>query len=93
MAQDLLNILEKALSEFGHRLRIKYGLGKDPSSDQIHRWHEQVKQLIRQGYSAEQAGESAASAVFVDFRTHVYASEAETISYLLDSLNRNGRND
>lgn len=64
-------------------LRIKYGLGNDPTSTQAAEWARLVRQYISNGLTREAAGERAAKYLFPDFRTHVYASEADTIDTLL----------
>ena len=62
---------------------IKYGLGGGPSQALSDQWVQLTDALIRQGFSAEEAGRRAAAQTFPDFETHVYASEADTITSLL----------
>ncbi|MEP5514804.1 MAG: hypothetical protein ABJP87_07665, partial [Bauldia litoralis] len=64
-------------------LRINYGLGKEPSDYEVERWARLTRQLISQGRDREAAGEAAAKQLFPDYRTHVYASEGDTIDTLL----------
>ncbi|WP_312597804.1 hypothetical protein [Brevundimonas sp.] len=71
------------MADAGDRLRIKYGLGTNPSRDQQRRWADIVDRLVAQGYSKGQAGRMAAKELFVDFETNFYASEGDTIDFLL----------
>lgn len=71
------------MGDLGTRLKIKYGLPNAPSSTEIERWAQLTQANIRNGVGREVAGESAAKLVFVGFRTHFYASEADTLEMLL----------
>ena len=82
-ALGIIEQLEDAMASAGHGLRIKYGLRNDPNSDQALRWARRVRELIRQGNSAEIAGDVVAKELFLDYKTHVYASEADTLEALL----------
>ena len=66
-----------------HQLRIKYGLRNEPSDALVKRWVQVTRALTTQGFTLENAGAAAARQVFPDFRTVVYASEADTIETLL----------
>lgn len=65
------------------RLRIKYGLPDNPTTDAVSRWSARTNQLIAEGKSREGAGRIAAAGIFPGFETRVYASEADTIDTLL----------
>lgn len=67
----------------GHALKIKYGLGSDPGASQQSEWARLTRQLINEGHSRDQAGELAAKKLFPDYKTHIYASEADTLDTLL----------
>jgi len=69
----------------GYGLMIKYGLRGAPSDTLVAQWRIRTNQLIAAGISGEQAGRTAAAEIFPDFNTHVYASEADDISSLLDA--------
>jgi len=71
------------MANAAHGLRIRFGLQHDPTDAQIKQWTQIVKQLKNSGYTADQAGATAAKQVFPDFNTMVYASEADTIEALL----------
>lgn len=86
MVECLLRDLEIAMADIGHQLKIKYGLAQNPSPDSVLRWQRLTKSLIGQGVPSEDAGLRAARQMFPDFQTRYYASEADTISYLLDQL-------
>lgn len=91
---DPLNYLEETrrwgdvVAEIGRQLRIKYGLGVDPSAQNQARWAEETERLIRSGISREEAGERSARLLFPDFRTRIYAGESDTIETLLDAAKR-----
>ncbi|WP_300535770.1 hypothetical protein [uncultured Mameliella sp.] len=86
MILSVIRDWEIAVADIGNRLKIKYGLARDPSAEVIERWRQRTNALIRQGVAPEAAGRQAAQLIFPDFKTHFYASEADTISYLLDQL-------
>jgi len=69
----------------GHALMIKYGLRTSPNDALIAQWRIRTNQLIAGGIEGERAGRTAAAEIFPDFKTHVYASEADDISSLLDA--------
>ena len=71
------------MADAGANLRIKYGLRSDPSSTSIARWAQLARSYINSGQKPEDAGHLAAKLVFPDYKTHVYASEADTIEALL----------
>jgi hypothetical protein len=66
-------------------LMIKYGLRAGPNDTLISQWRVRTNQLIAGGIEGERAGRTAAAEIFPDFQTHVYASEADDISSLLDA--------
>lgn len=67
------------------RLMIKYGLPSAPSDSLIALWRTRTNLLIAEGTQREAAGRTAAAKTFSGFETHVYASEADDISSLLDA--------
>lgn len=71
------------MASIGHGLMIKFGLAHQPSPEKADEWARSTRDLIRQGLSQELAGEQAAKRLFTDYRTRVYASEADTIALLL----------
>jgi|tagenome__1003787_1003787.scaffolds.fasta_scaffold13410062_1 hypothetical protein len=82
-AQDVLALWEELLASAAQSLRIKYGLRNDPSEFQVRAWAELTRDFIKRGVNRDKAGEQAAQKLFVDYRTHVYATEADTIEMLL----------
>lgn len=85
---DILEEWEYFMADIGNALRIKFGLGRDPSPDRIQEWVRLTNQYIRDGMGREQAGEVAAKYLFPDFRKHHYASQADTIAYLLEQAGK-----
>ena len=71
------------MTDAGHSLYIKYGLGHAPTDAEIVAWASAAEAFIIQGLSAEEAGEQAAKQVFPDYRSFVYKSQADTIEMLL----------
>lgn len=71
------------MADGADRLRIKYGLRNQPTSRQVRDWADLTRKYISQGVSQEGAGDAAARSLFIDYRTTVYASEADTIEMLL----------
>lgn len=67
----------------GHGMRIKYGLRDNPSADQQSQWARLVRRYIDQGWEREAAGHRAAADLFPDYKTRVYAAEADTLEALL----------
>ncbi|ESY26331.1 hypothetical protein X751_00085 [Mesorhizobium sp. LNJC395A00] len=80
---DLLAVWEDFVASIGHALLIRYGLGVQPSAERQQEWARLTRQYIRDGQTADRAGENAAKYLFSDFHTRVYASEADTIEMLL----------
>lgn len=80
---DLLEQLEDLMAEIGNLLRIKYGLGHDPSPEKAEEWARRTRDLIEQGRGREEAGQMAAQQIWRDYRTHFYASEADNLESLL----------
>ena len=76
------------MADVAHGLRIKYGLVNSPSPSQVQEWANLAKRYISQGMSPEAAGHSAAKYLFRDYRTNVYASEADTIEMLLREVGK-----
>ncbi|MFL1875216.1 hypothetical protein ACIKT0_08380 [Hansschlegelia beijingensis] len=74
------------MANIGNALKIKYGLGHDPSSDKAQEWADLVRRYVRDGMPREAAGEAAAKVLFRDYQTHVYASEADTLEMLLQQV-------
>lgn len=69
----------------GRRLMIKYGLPSEPNDTLITQWRIRTNQLIAGGTLRETAGRTAAVETFTGVGTHVYASEADDITSLLDA--------
>ena len=67
------------------RLRIKYGLAENPTSDQVDRWVQEIPLNESKGYSREGAARIAAAGVFRGFETRTYAAETDSIEALLDA--------
>ena len=76
------------MSDLSDSLRIKYGLGDNPTDSQISKWAEATQKYINQGYSAEEAGRKAASEIFYDFGKYIYKSESDTIYTLLQEAKK-----
>lgn len=76
------------MASMGHGLKIKYGLANDPSPDQSQRWADLTSQYQREGLNAEAAGDRAAKYLFRDYQTHHYATQADTIAYLLEQAGK-----
>jgi hypothetical protein len=83
---DLFAEWESFMASISNSLKIKYGLGRDPSEVEAQEWANLTRQLINQGSSREDAGHAAAKKLFPDYRTRYYASEADTIEYLLQQV-------
>lgn len=79
-------LMEKALADISHSLKIKYGLRAAPRDEKVQEWYRETDRLIRSGMAKDVAGQRAAAQVFPDYNTHVYASEADTIEYMLRRL-------
>lgn len=71
------------MSQAANSLRLKYGLGHVPSEHEVDAWLEVVNRYIREGKDKDTAGRIAAQALFNDFQTNFFASEADTIETLL----------
>lgn len=80
---DPLELWEAYVADISHSLMIKYGLRGGPSEALVQLWLQRVRANIAAGMSQEAAGEAAAKVTFTDFRTHFYASQAETLEALL----------
>ncbi len=74
---------ERIMAAAGHGLRIRYGLRSDPGATAQAQWASATRSLIQRGMTRDAAGDAAAKQVFPDYRTHVYASEGDTIETLL----------
>jgi hypothetical protein len=77
-----------ATADAAHGLRIKYGLRRDPEAAQVEAWARRTRELIKRGSKPDEAGASAAKELFPDYRTHVYASEADTLLTLLEAAEK-----
>ena len=71
------------MSDASHNLKIKFGLRNEPTEAQTKLWAQVTRQVASQGHSLDAAGAAAAKQIFPDYRTVVYASEADTIEALL----------
>lgn len=65
------------------RLRIKYGLTDNPSTQLVEQWRQSTNTYSARGFGKEEAGRLAATVTFPGFGTRVYASEADTVDTLL----------
>ena len=73
-----------------HNLKIKYGLRNEPTDAQVKLWAQVTRQVASQGHALDTSGAAAAKQVFPDYRTVVYASEADTIEALLKAAEGRG---
>ncbi|WP_162827031.1 hypothetical protein [Pseudolabrys taiwanensis] len=71
------------MADISHGLMIKFGLANAPSESLSERWASLTRIYINGGMDREAAGDRAAKELFPDYQTRFYASEADTISYLL----------
>lgn len=83
---DILEEWEYFMANVGLALKIKYGLGHDPSPERVSEWARLTRQYINRGMSGEAAGRAAAKDLFRDFDTRLYKSEADTIEMLLQQV-------
>lgn len=77
------------MANIATRIKIKFGLRQEPTAAQIYRWYELTSTFVGIGMSEDRAGEKAAHQLFPDYGSTYYASEADTISYLLDQIGSN----
>lgn len=68
------------------KLKVKYGMRRDPSDEQIAAWWEEVGRLVSAGEDPENAGRAAAVTHFQGVDECVYGSEADNIAALLNAL-------
>jgi hypothetical protein len=85
---DLLGLWEAYMADISQSLLIKYGLANRPSQGQTQEWALLARQYAREGANSEVAGERAAQALFRDYRTRHYASQADTIEMLLREIDK-----
>jgi hypothetical protein len=71
------------VSDVADELRIKYGLGDNPSPAAVEQWVEATDALLKAGVAAEEAGRRAAAATFGQLERILYFSEADTLAALL----------
>lgn len=71
-----------------NRLKIKFGLLNEATEQKALLWKEKTQQLIREGKPANEAGETAASLIFEDYRKAKYAAQADTIEVLLGLIGK-----
>lgn len=83
---DLLAEWEGFMASIGYALRVKYGLGSDPSEAQSQRWADLTRQYIGDGFGREEAGDRAAKYLFPDYKKYLIKSEADTVSSLLEQV-------
>lgn len=74
------------MADVGDRLRIKFGLTNNPTAERQKFWADVTDNLVKQGYTRDQAGRMAAQQAFADFGSMVYASEGDTIEMLLQRI-------
>lgn len=85
---DPLNLWGCLMASIAHKLLIKYGLAHTPTETQALEWTQRTQRLIQLGVAQDAAGEQSAKALFPDYRTRIYASEADTIEMLLREAGR-----
>jgi hypothetical protein len=78
------------MADAPHNLKIKYGLRNEPTDAQVKLWAQITRKVASQGHSLDTAGAAAAKQIFPDYRTVVYASEADTIEALLRAAEGRG---
>ena len=71
------------MASIAHKLLIKYGLAHTPTETQAEEWVHRTQRLIQLGTDPDAAGAQSAKALFSDYHTRAYASEADTIEMLL----------
>lgn len=69
-------------------LRLRYGLERQPTQDEVDEWHRVTTNLIAEGEPNEKAGDVAAKYVLPGYRTHIFKSEADNIEALLKELSK-----
>lgn len=65
------------------RLKIKYGLIKEPNETQISQWINKTDELINSGKDEEEAGNEAAKIYFPDYNQTVNLTKSENLRALL----------
>ena len=68
------------------KLKVKFGLRKDPTDDQISAWLRDVVRRLHRGQDPEDAGRKAAIVHFKGVDQCLYGSEADNIQALLKAL-------
>jgi len=76
------------MADVKDKLRLKYGLGHEPSDSEVREWSAKADSLIREGVSPEEAGRRAARSVFPDYDRISLKAEADTIEALLDAARK-----
>ncbi|WP_420606536.1 hypothetical protein [Novosphingopyxis sp.] len=71
---------------FALKLKVKFGLRSDPTSEQIAVWSQDVLARIERGEDPEEVAREAAFAHFEGVDQCLYASEADNILALLKAL-------
>jgi len=67
-------------------LKQKYGLAHVPSRHKAEKWARRVRELMKQGYSDEQAGMEAAKQIFTYEYKEVYARSGARVDDILSGL-------
>ena len=67
-------------------LKQKYGLVHVPSRHKVEKWAEQVRKLMQQGYTEEQAGMEAAKLIFTYEYKEVYSRSGASVSDIMNCL-------
>ncbi len=67
-------------------IKEKYGLAHIPSRHKMEKWAELVHNLMKQGYTAEQAGMEAARRIFTYEYKEVYVRSGATVREILSKL-------
>ena len=68
------------------KLKVKFGLRYDPTSEQIAAWSQDLLARIERGEDPEEAARYAAFSYFEGVDQCLYASEADNILALLKAL-------
>jgi len=68
------------------KLKVKFGLRKDPTDNQISAWLRDVVNRVHCGQDPEDAGHEAAFVHFKGVDQCLYGSEADNIQALLKAL-------
>lgn len=74
--------------EVSRKLQVKYGLTSEPTTTQVTAWVALTRANMSDGTESELAGEIAARYLFADYRSRVFATEADTLEMLLNEAEK-----